>query len=184
MPKGFHLPPQRCRLALLALAALLIATPAQAAVTIYFHSFNGSVVWGRYPHALVVFEGTLDETGERIHENFGFSATSSMGAISGRPTRHTMLREDDVQIARTNRHFGVELTDAQYHALREEVDRWENHPGLYYDLDERNCIHFVARLAEMIGLHAEVPERFLRRPKAWLNYITGLNPRLGARLID
>lgn len=175
MTKGYPVP-----LSLLALVALLFATPAQAAVTIYFHSFNGSFVWGRYPHALVVFEGTLDETGERIQENFGFSATTSMGAISGRPTHHVMLREDQAQIARTNRHFGVVLTDAQYRALRAEVDRWENQPGPYYDLDERNCIHFVARLAQMIGIRADVPQRFLRRPKAWLNYITGLNPQLGA----
>jgi hypothetical protein len=169
---------------LLTLIALLFASPAQAAVTIYFHSFNGSVVWGRYPHALVVFDGTLDATGQRIHENFGFSTTSSMAALTQHPAPHVMLREDDAQIGRTNRHFGAVLTDAQYHLLREEVDRWEHYPTPYYDLDRRNCVHFVARLAQMAGLTADVPERFVRRPKAWLNYVTRMNPRLGAQEID
>lgn len=184
MPEGYPLVLRRCRLWLLALAALLIACPAQAAVTIYFHSFNGSVVWGRYPHALVVFDGTLDSTGQRVDENFGFSTTSSMAALTQHPAPHVMLREDHAQIARTNRHFGVVLTDAQYHQLRAEVDRWEHYPTPYYDLDRRNCVHFVARLAQMIGLTADVPERFVRRPKAWLNYVTRMNPRLGAQEID
>ena len=50
---------------LLGLWALALAGPAAAEVRISFHSFNGSVVVGRYPHAFVVFEGTLAD-GTRI----------------------------------------------------------------------------------------------------------------------
>ena len=53
----------------LALAALMAwAAPAHAEVKVHFHSFNGSM-FGRYPHAFVVFEGRLDDTGEVVNEN-------------------------------------------------------------------------------------------------------------------
>ena len=62
----------------LALAALFLwHGSALAAVQVHFHSFNGSMFAARYPHTFVVFEGTLDDTGERIYENYGFSARSA-----------------------------------------------------------------------------------------------------------
>ena len=56
------------------LALLMIgwATPALADIRLSFHSFNGSLFVGRYPHAFIVLEGTLDETGEKVDENYGF----------------------------------------------------------------------------------------------------------------
>lgn len=172
-------------LSLLAVVALsLLAIPALAQVTVHFHSFNGSVFVGRYPHTFVVFEGTLDATGERIDENFGFSAISALEAMSGEPARHEVVVERPQQVARTNRHFSVPLTDAAYRTLRAEVEAWRNHPGRYYELDRRNCVHFVARLAQLAGLTVDVPQNLVRRPKAWLNYVTRQNPQLGAVEID
>ncbi|MCL6251748.1 hypothetical protein M3P36_11940 [Altererythrobacter sp. KTW20L] len=162
-----------------ALAMLLAALPAQAAVTVHFHSFNGSVLFGRFPHTFVVFEGTLDDTGTVVNENFGFTAKSTTQAISG-PAEHDIVVEEPDQIRRTNRHFSVVLTDAQYRRLREEVETWRNQPGRYYSLDTRNCVHFVARMAELIGIRADVPANMVRRPRAWLNYVTRNNPHLGA----
>lgn len=169
---------------LAAIFAMVFAAPAMAAVTVYFHSFNGSVLWGRYPHAFVVFDGTLDGNGQRVHENFGFSAKYTSQAITNGPAEHEIIVEDEDTIPDTNRHFSVTITDEQYQRLRAEIERWRNHPGRYYDLDERNCIHFVANLAQMLGLKADVPEDMLRRPKKWLNYVTRNNPQLGAEEID
>lgn len=176
----------RRKLALLVLAvlALLVLAPsAQAQVSVAFHSFNGSVLWGRYPHTFVVFDGTLD-TGQRIRENFGFSAKHTSQAITNGPAEHEIIVEDWDTVEDTNLHFTINVTDAQYRALRAEVERWRNYPGRYYDLDERNCIHFVAALAQIVGVQADVPERFLRRPKAWLNYVTRNNPQLRASQVD
>lgn len=164
--------------------ATVLAAPAMAAVTVHFHSFNGSVLWGRYPHTFVIFEGTLDGNGEKVHENFGFSAKYTSQAITSGPAEHEIIVEDEDTIPDTNRHFSVRVSDAQYRALRAEVERWRNHPGRYYDLDERNCIHFVAAIAQMLDIKADVPENYLRRPKAWLNYVTRNNPQLGAEEID
>ena len=55
---------------LLAAIALAWAPAAFAKVTASFHSFNGSVVFGRYPHTFVVLEGTEDATGRRVKENW------------------------------------------------------------------------------------------------------------------
>ena len=171
-------------LLLAALSVPLLSTPAQAAVTVHFHSFNGSVLWGRYPHTFVVFDGTLDDTGTPVHENFGFSAKYTTQAMTNNPAEHEIIVEDEDTIEDTNHHFAVTLTDTQYRALRTEIERWRNYPGRYYDLDERNCIHFVAALAQMLGLSADVPEDMLRRPKKWLNYVTRNNPELGAQEVD
>jgi len=78
----------------------------------------------------------------------------------------------------------VAVDDAKYHDSRREVFRWRDAPGKYYDLDTRNCIHFVGAIAEMVGVKVDYPEKMLRRPKAWLNHVTAMNPQLGAAQID
>lgn len=166
----------------LALASLGVATPALADVNVSFHSFNGSVLWGRYPHTFVVFDGTLAD-GTRVDGNYGFSARYSGQAISSGPAEHMIMTETANTIAQTNRHFTVTVSDATYRRMLATVIAWRDYPGEYYDLDENNCIHFVAALARVAGLRADVPEDYLRRPKAWLNYITRNNPQLGAREI-
>lgn len=67
--------------------------------------------------------------------------------------------------------------------MRAEVDAWRDAPGKFYDLDTRNCIHFVGRIAEMACLKVDFPKSLLRKPRAWLNRVTSLNPQLGARAI-
>ena len=59
---------------LLALLTFGWASPALADVQLSFHSFNGSVLFGRYPHAFIVLEGELESSGEVINENYGFTA--------------------------------------------------------------------------------------------------------------
>lgn len=169
---------------LVALLALAWSAPALAEVRLHFHSFNGSVVFGRFPHAFIVLEGTLDDTGTVVNENYGFSArVASPAALSG-PVEHMVLAEKPKNIPKTNRHFTVTLTDDQYRRIVHEVRAWAMAPGKYYDLDKRNCIHFVGRMAELAGLRVEYPEDMLRRPKKWLNHITAINPQLGARPLD
>ena len=165
----------------LALAALMAwAVPAQAEVEVAFHSFSGSL-FGRYPHAFVVFKGTLDDTGERVDTNYGFSARTAGPAVLMGPVAHGIYTEKERYIRTTNRHFTITVPDATYRRMMQEVAAWRDAPGKYYDLDTRNCIHFVGRIAELAGLRVEYPRDMLRKPKAWLNHIARLNPRLGAR---
>ncbi|QUL37003.1 hypothetical protein [Erythrobacter sp. JK5] len=168
---------------LFALLALVWSGPALADVQIHFHSFNGSVLFGRYPHTFVVLEGTLEETGEVVNENYGFSARKVTPAILNGPVEHMVLAESEKNIRKTNRHFTIDLTDAQYRQVVAEVRRWQNAPGKYYDLESRNCIHFVGKIAQLLGLKVDYPQKMLRRPKAWLNHVAAMNPKLGAKAV-
>lgn len=170
------------RVVLAVLAACALAVPAQAQVQVHFHSFNGSVFGGRYPHTFVVFDGTL-ANGERVFENYGFSAKTAGPNVLNGPTQHIVMSEDERYIRTTNRHFTITVSDATYQRMKAEVIAWRDAPGRFYDLNTRNCIHFVGRMAELAGLRVEFPRNMLRRPKAWLNHVTGLNPQLGATTI-
>ena len=165
---------------IVALFALAWSHAAFAEVKMHFHSFNGSVLVGRYPHAFVVLEGTLSD-GTRVNENYGFSAEKTTPAILNGPVKHAVISEKAKTIPKTNRHFTMTLTDAQYRKIKSEVAAWRNAPGKYYDLEKRNCIHFVGKMAQIMGLKVEYPQKMLRRPKKWLNHITALNPSLGAK---
>ncbi|ARU17484.1 hypothetical protein A9D14_11860 [Croceicoccus marinus] len=169
---------------LLALAAALLALPAWASVTVHFQSFNGSVLFGRYPHTFVVLQGTLDATGQPIDENYGFTARRVTPAILSGPVEHDIMVEEPKYIDSTNRHFSVTVPDEVYWRIREEVDAWRDLPGRGYDLEQRNCIHFVGAIARIVGLSIDYPERLMRKPKAWLNLMAQQNPWLNAREID
>jgi len=170
---------------LVLLALLLFGAPAaQARVDVHFHSFNGSVLVGRYPHTFVVFDGVLDDTGERVWENYGFSAKRATPAVLRGPVEHIVMTEKDKYVHSTNRHFTVSVSDETYRRMKAEMIAWRDAPGRYYDLRTRNCIHFVGRMAELAGLRVDYPGSLLRKPKAWLNHVSALNPQLGAPPVD
>lgn len=168
---------------ILVLSALAWSSLAAAAVDITFHSFNGSVLFGRYPHTFVSMEGTLED-GTRVKENFGFSAKKATLSVLNGPVEHIVMTEKEKWLKKTNRHFTMTMSDKQYHAVREMVEAWRNAPGRYYDLDTRNCIHFVGEIGKIMGLSVDYPKDLLRKPRSWLNHIAELNPKLGARTID
>ncbi len=168
---------------LLAIIALAWSGAAMAEMRIHFHSFDGSVLFGgRYPHTFVVLEGTLED-GRAVNENFGFSARKVTPAILSGPVEHMILAETPKTIRNTNRHFTMKISDEQYRRVIAMVISWEEAPGDFYDLEKRNCIHFVGEIARILGVKVEYPSNMLRRPKKWLNHIGALNPRLGARQV-
>lgn len=169
---------------LLVLAIALLPSPAAAQVLLSFHSFTGSLVGGRYPHTFIVLEGTLESTDKKVRENYGYTAKKISPAILSGPVQHAILIEKKKYLTSTNRHFTIPISDATYRRIVAEVAAWRDAPGNRYDLDRNNCIHFVGRMAEIAGLRVEIPRELLRKPKAWLNHVTALNPHLRARAID
>ncbi|QQN73048.1 hypothetical protein [Croceicoccus sp. YJ47] len=177
----------RLRRAWAAAFALLFATfafPAFAAVTVHFQSFDGSVLFGRYPHTFVVMEGTLDATGARINENYGFTARSVTPAVLRGPVEHMIYVEKQKYVEETNRHISITVDDATYWRIRREVDAWRNIEGDGYDLNRRNCIHFVGAIARIVGAEVDYPSSLLRKPRAWLNRVVARNPQLHGRQFD
>ena len=165
-------------------AALLLPLPAAAQVMLSFQSFNGSMFGGRFPHTFVVLHGTLEATGARVEENYGYSAKSVSPAILAGPVEHIVMTEKPKYVTTiTNRHFTVPVSDATYWRIREEVAQWRDAPGKQYRLDEHNCIHFVGKIAELAGIRIDYPKALIRKPKAWLNHIAALNPQLWAKAI-
>jgi len=165
------------------LAALLVPLPAEAQVMLSFQSFNGSMFGGRFPHTFVVLAGTLDETGAKVEENYGYSAKSVSPAILAGPVKHIVMTEKAKYVTSTNRHFTLPISYATYWRIREEVAKWRDAPGKQYRLDDNSCVHFVGKVAELAGLRIDYPKGLIRKPKAWLNHIATLNPQLGAKPI-
>lgn len=168
---------------ILALFAFGWSASASAEVRMSFQSFTGSMFFGRYPHTFIVLDGTLDGTGQRVRENYGFTAAEVSRAVLKGPVRQTIQVEPEKYIQSTNRHFTVKLTDAQYYRIKAEVAKWRDAPGPYYDLQRRNCIHFVGAMAQIVGLKVDYPPSLLRKPTQWLNRVTAMNPQLGAKAV-
>lgn len=165
------------------LAALLLPLPVAAQVMLSFQSFNGSMFGGRFPHTFVVLQGTLDATGAKVEENYGYSAKSATPAVLAGPVAGIVMIEKPKYVTTTNRHFTVPISDATYWRIREEVARWRDAPGKQYRLDEHNCVSFVGKIAELAGIGVDYPKGLMRKPKAWLNHIAAINPQLGAKPI-
>jgi len=128
-----------------ALLALVTASAAMAEVRVTFHSFNGSTLFGRFPHTFISFDGTLDGTGQKVHENFGWTAKTLSPAVLSGPVYGDILVEKDKWLTKTNRHFTIPLTDAQYRRLRGEEEAFRTALGKHYSLEYRNCIHLFGR---------------------------------------
>jgi len=165
----------------LALAAALVQPgTAFAKVMLTFHSFNGSL-FGRYPHTFISMDGTLDATGQKIHENYGYSTSSgAVDVLTHDTTPGEIVTEKEKYVDKTNRHFTVPISDKEYREIRGLVSEWAKEP---YSLSHHNCVHFVAAVARDVGLKADVPDDYAKRPKRWLNYVASINPQLHAAQI-
>lgn len=169
--------PIRPRLAAIAalLLALILAQPAQAAVEITFFSKELST---SFPHAFVVIEGAL-ENGERVDEDYGFTAKSVspailMGAVKG----EVVSDHDQSYVRRSDRHFTLTISDAEFARALATVERWRTARQPSYRLGSRNCVHFVAEIAASIGLVAETPKRLMKKPRSYLEFLTTANRAL------
>lgn len=157
--------------------ALLVGLPAQAlaAVEIAFYSREfGST----FPHAFVALSGTVDETGEVVDASYGFTARSVTPALLFGSVSGEIVVEGPEQIARSDRQFAVTLTDDQYRAVMRVVETWRNREQPSYNLNRRNCVHFVGEVAEAAGLRVEYVRRLMKRPRSFLEHVLSLNPRL------
>jgi hypothetical protein len=169
------------RLVFASLAALCWLVPgiASAEVEIGFYSKELGVT---FPHAFVVLDGTLDATGERIDEAYGFTAKTISPAILMGSVAGKVIAEEEPYIEQSDRQFSLKLTDAEYRAARDVVERWRNRSQPSYNLNRRNCIHFVAEIAEAIGLKVDYPQALMKKPRSFLQAVKRANEvQLAAR---
>ena len=168
--------PLRPKLALIAILLLMLPAQAWAAVEVAFYSRE--MGGNNFPHAFVTLKGTVDATGEVIDTSYGFTAKAVTPAILLGSVAGEVLVEGERQIARSDRQFGLLLSDEQYVAVTAVVERWRTRRQPSYNLSRRNCIHFVAEIAQAAGLRVEYPRELMRRPRSYLQHVRGLNPQL------
>lgn len=155
-----------------------LASSAAAAVTVRFYSRE--LGGNNFPHAFIVVEGTLDATGERVHGSYGFTAKAITPAILLGSVAGEVIEQSPGYIANSERQFALRVSDAQYRAVMAVVQRWRELPQPSYNLNRRNCIHFVAAIAEALGLTVDYPRALMKRPRSYLQRLRSLNPRLAA----
>ena len=164
----------RLVLALLFLCVL----PAQAFAAVEIAFFSRELGGNNFPHAFVALRGTVDSSGEAVDTSFGFTARSVTPAILFGSVSGEVIVEGPQQIARSDRQFAVTLTEEQYQAVMAVVEGWRGRAQPSYNLNRRNCVHFVAELAEAVGLRVEYVNRLMKRPRSFLLHLRSLNPQL------
>jgi len=172
-----------CCFWVLAMLLLGVQAPAAAAVEIAFYSRE--LGGNNFPHAFIALHGTVDATGERVDTTYGFTAHSVTPAILFGSVSGEIVVEGERQRARSTRQFALTLSDERYLAVMAVVDQWRNRPQPSYNLNRRNCVHFVAEIARTLGLRVEEVPRLMKRPRSFLLHIRSLNPQLaGSAPID
>lgn len=167
---------RRLRLWLAALLLLLLSSPAAAAVEIAFYSRE--LGGNNFPHAFITLRGTIDATGEQVDTSFGFTAKAISPAILFGSVAGEVVVEGQRQIDRSDRQFALVLSDERYAAVMAVVESWRSRAQPSYNMNRRNCVHFVAELAAASGLRVEQPAGLMKRPRSFLQHIRALNPAL------
>ena len=156
-----------------ALLMLVTAWPTQAAVTMTFWTRE---LGSYFPHAFVTLKGATDD-GQAVDTSFGFTARSIsplilFGSVEGRidvTNKHYMMQ--------SNALFSVVLADEQYRAVMRVRRKWDAVTGdASYNMNRRNCVHFVAEIARGAGLVVEEPRRLMKRPTSFTRSLVPLNP--------
>ena len=149
-----------------------VAVPATAAVQITFLSKEfGST----FPHAYVALEGALDRTGERINVNYGFTATHVSPAVLMGSVAGEVMSVDAEYMSKSDRHFTLTLSDAEYDRVMATVERWRALKQPSYNLNRQNCVFFVGHVAAALGMKAETPAALMKKPRSYLEMVTRAN---------
>jgi hypothetical protein len=157
----------------LLLSSLFGAAPAWAAVTITFWSHE---LGNSFPHAFFTLRGVPDAGGAPVDANYGFTAKSVspkllMGTVAGR-----LDISKPFYIAGSDAQFSVVLTDAQYNAVLVLVAAWDEKTGdAHYNLNQRNCVHFVKEAARIAGLTDLDRPKLMKKPRSYLQSIAEAN---------
>jgi hypothetical protein len=122
-----------------------------------------------FPHAFVVIERTSDDGAPPTREAYGFTAVSPNAVLLAKKGRGKISEPDPRYTGVSRLHFQMTLTDEQYAAVKQSIADW----GDAYDLDNRNCIAFVAALARAVGL--EVGDATGRDPVKFLEAVRRAN---------
>ncbi len=159
------------------IALLLCWLPSQARadflVTFYSHDFGSS-----FPHAFFTVKGVPDRGGAPVDTNYGFTAKTVSPAILMGSVVGEVEQVKQRYIDSSDRRFSLRIDDARYDALMAVVAKWRAIPGKSYNLDKRNCVHFIGEAAQAVGLNVVFDKKLMKKPKSFLLNVQSLNPGL------
>ena len=158
---------------LAALLWLAFAVPAQAAVTITFwsHEFGNS-----FPHTFFTLRGIPDRGGAPVDVNYGFTARSISPAILMGTVKGRMDAVDRGYMQGSDAQFALQLTDAQYDQVVALTREWNEVGGdARYNLNNRNCVHFVQEAARRSGLTGLNHPSLMKKPRSFLLAVRDAN---------
>ena len=144
-----------------------------ATITFYSHPFGEN-----FPHAFVIVA-----TGSERYDAFGFTAKVLspmilMGPVSGKID----IPKTDY-ITQSKAHFAINVTDRQLKQLYDLRREWSSGPGSRYDLNDKNCVHFIAEAARTLELLTHPESEYLMAPNRFLEEVTRLNDGRVTRLV-
>lgn len=151
-----------------------LGTAASAEVRIAFYSKD---LASSFPHAFVRLTGA-DSSGKPFDVNYGFTPVRLSPAILFGPVDGKVESVGPDYLARSDRHFAFALTDEEYRRVVAIVEEWRDSPQPSYRLNGRNCVDFVAEVANALGLNAPVVPKLMKKPKSYLEMVTSLNSAL------
>jgi hypothetical protein len=151
-------------------ALLLPAAAARADVDVRFFSRDLGEV---FPHGFFEVEGPGVPK-----QNYGFTAKTISPAILWGPVAGKIVHMDPPYIAKSQHHFTVRISDADYARLMALVEQWRTKKSPSYDLYKANCVSFVADAVRLVGLRTNPKTRFMGKPKSFLLEVMQLNPGL------
>ncbi len=158
---------------LLLIGSIFGAAPAWAAVTITFWSHE---LGNSFPHAFFTLRGVPDAGGAPVDVNYGFTAKSVspkilMGTVAGR-----LDVSKPGYIAGSDAQFSLVLTDAQYSQMLALAAAWDEKTGDgRYNLNSRNCVHFVKEAARLAGLIGLDQPKLMKKPRSYLKAVAAAN---------
>ncbi len=159
---------------LLLLGSIFGSAPAWAAVTITFWSHE---LGNSFPHTFFTLRGVPDAGGNPVDVNYGFTAKSVspkilMGTVAGR-----LDISKPGYIAGSDAQFSLVLSDAQYAEILTLIAAWDEKTGDgHYNLNNRNCVHFVKEAARIAGLSGLDQPGLMKKPRSYLKAVAEANP--------
>lgn len=158
---------------LLFFCVISIASPVNAAIVATFFSHDWGTKGSRlyFPHAFLELHGSPDAGGPEVEGNFGFTAKLITPALLVAKTAGDVVSGDADYVRASTPHLSMTLTDDQYQALTRQIDTWRSAPGNVYWLKGRNCVNFVADLANTLGLKVKLTPDLEMKPGSFLDQL-------------
>ncbi len=144
---------------------LILCWPAGAAAQVAIHFYSKDLAKS-FPHAFVRI------TAAGIDTNYGFTAVRVSPAVLMRPVAGRIQSVDPQYVSRSKHHFSLSLSEHQYRSVLQVVEKWRSAPQPSYRLNSSNCVHFVAEVAQVLGLNATPDARLMKKPRSFLEKVT------------